>query len=125
MPDSGELPDAPASTTRLRLLQGAVLALLLILVAGLAHHQIARADVLAQQERRQSQRQILLPAPRGQIFDREHRLLAGTRFRTALVLDLGPLRSSLLTEARGGDSTRVGEAPSATRSHAQTFRRAH
>jgi len=111
MPDSGELPDAPASTTRLRLLQGAVLALLLILVAGLAHHQIARADVLAQQERRQSQRQILLPAPRGQIFDREHRLLAGTRFRTALVLDLGPLRSSLLTEERIRRETTSGMSP--------------
>ncbi len=105
MTGDGDSRDISDLTARLRLMQGTVLALLLLLVAALAHRQIARVDEHTAQERRQSQRRILQPAPRGQLFDREHRLLAGTRFRTAAVLDLARIRSAIAGERRIRKST--------------------
>jgi penicillin-binding protein 2 len=45
--------------------------LLLVLAGGLARQQLFRADLYQERERTQSQRRILVPGPRGNIFDRE------------------------------------------------------
>ncbi len=68
-------------------------ALLVTLVAGLAYQQLRKVGVYADAERQQTQRRILYPGPRGQIEDREGRVLVGNRarFSVRLLLDaLGP-----------------------------------
>lgn len=68
-------------------------ALLIILVVGLAIQQLRKVGDYADAERLQSQRRILYPGPRGNIEDREGRVLVGNRarFSVRLLLDsLGP-----------------------------------
>ncbi len=68
-------------------------ALLLTLVGGLAYQQLIKTDLYHERERVQNQRRVLVPGPRGNIFDREGRLLVGNRPRFAVVLYLDELRS--------------------------------
>ena len=68
-------------------------ALLLTLVSGLAYQQLRKVGEHADAERQQTQRRILYPGPRGNIEDREGRVLVGNRarFSVRLLLDaLGP-----------------------------------
>jgi penicillin-binding protein 2 len=68
-------------------------ALLLTLVGGLAYQQLRKVGDYADAERQQNQRRILYPGPRGNIEDREGRVLVGNRarFSVRLLLDaLGP-----------------------------------
>jgi penicillin-binding protein 2 len=90
----------PEFAPRFRFIQRAVPALLVVLVASLAYWQLGRSADYAARERRQSQRRIMVPAPRGVIYDREHRVLAGNRTRIAAVLHLGELRAEFLKEQR-------------------------
>jgi penicillin-binding protein 2 len=68
-------------------------ALLLTLVAGLAYQQLIKTDTYHERERVQNQRRVLVPGPRGNIYDREGRLLVRNRPRFAVVLYLDELRA--------------------------------
>ncbi|PTY05733.1 peptidoglycan glycosyltransferase [Opitutaceae bacterium EW11] len=96
--------DRPAARSpldsRLRAVNGTILAGLLLLAAGFAYEQLVRSEDYSALERRQIERRLHLPAPRGAIYDREHRLLAGNRTRFDAVLHLGALRDELLRGRR-------------------------
>lgn len=72
--------------------------LLLILACGLAYQQLFRADEYHERERQQTQRRILTPGPRGNIYDRDGRLLVGNRARFAVTLYLDELRKEFRRE---------------------------
>ncbi|HXB01781.1 MAG TPA: penicillin-binding transpeptidase domain-containing protein [Opitutaceae bacterium] len=74
------------------------LGLLLILALGLAWQQLLQADVYHERERQQNERRILVPGPRGNIYDREGRLLVGNRARFAVVVFLDELRREFRRE---------------------------
>ncbi|MFI5356932.1 MAG: peptidoglycan D,D-transpeptidase FtsI family protein [Opitutales bacterium] len=73
-------------------------ALLLVLTGGIAYQQLFKSDEHHDQERMQSQRRILVPGPRGNIYDRDGRLLVGNRPRFAAVLYLDELRTEFRRE---------------------------
>lgn len=73
-------------------------ALLLTLGGGLAYQQLFKTDLYHERERVQNQRRVLVPGPRGNIFDRQGRLLVGNRPRFAVVLYLDELRSEFRRE---------------------------
>lgn len=101
-------PDQPR---RLRLVLGTFGVMLGVLVAGLGYQQLCRSTDYAAREQRQNQRRLALPAPRGVIYDREHRLLAGNRPRTDAVINLGKLRTGLHPEPGvSADSARLAAA---------------
>lgn len=72
--------------------------LLLVLAGGLANQQLIKADIYQERERMQSHRRILVPGPRGNIFDREGKLLVANRPRFAVVLYLDELRREFRDE---------------------------
>jgi penicillin-binding protein 2 len=72
--------------------------LLLVLAGGLAYQQLFNRDRHRDSERVQNQRRILVPGPRGNIYDREGRLLVGNRPRFAAVLYLDELRAEFRRE---------------------------
>ena len=72
--------------------------LLLLLAGGLAWQQLLRTDVYHERERQQNERRVLVPGPRGNIYDREGRLLVGNRPRFAAVLYLDELRHEFRRE---------------------------
>ena len=63
--------------------------LTLILVLGLARQQFFLKDSYADMERRQTERRIFLPGPRGDIYDRNGQLLVGNRphYSASVILD--------------------------------------
>ncbi len=75
-----------------------IAALLLILGGGLAYQQLLRSDTFHESERKQNQRRILVPGPRGNIYDRDGRPLVANRPRFAVTLYLGELRKEFRTE---------------------------
>jgi penicillin-binding protein 2 len=76
-----------------------IIALLLcVLAGGIAFQQLFKADIHHGRERMQSQRRILVPGPRGNLYDRDGRLLVGNRPRFAAVLYLDELRSEFRRE---------------------------
>jgi len=75
-----------------------VAALLVTLVGGLAYQQLIKTDLYHERERVQNQRRILVPGPRGNIYDRHGRLLVGNRPRFAVVLYLDELRQEFRRE---------------------------
>lgn len=75
-----------------------VAALLLTLIGGLVYQQLIKTDVYAERERVQNQRRILVPGPRGNIYDRNGTLLVGNRPRFAVVLYLDELRQEFRRE---------------------------
>lgn len=77
-----------------------VAVLLLALAAGLAYQQLIKADIYHERERQQNQRRILVPGPRGNIYDREGRLLVGNRPRFAVIIHLDELRREFLKTTR-------------------------
>ncbi len=85
---------------RLRILRFVIAAALLVLIAALTYHQLARTAEYSAAAERQSLRRILEPAPRGRILDREGRVLADTTNRVSAVIDLGKLRSDLTRDER-------------------------
>ena len=72
--------------------------LLLVLAGGLAYQQLFRTSIHNLSERTQNQRRILLPGPRGNIYDRNHQLLVGNSARFAVVLQLDELKLELRRE---------------------------
>lgn len=77
-----------------------VAALLIALVSGLAYQQLFKTDLYHERERQQNQRRILIPGARGNIYDREGRLLVGNRARFSIRLHLDELRKEFLKESR-------------------------
>ena len=75
-------------------------ALIAILAGGLTYRQLIENGVFSNREKLQNQRRILVPGPRGNIFDREGRLLVGNRPRFSVVLHLAELRSQFRAEYR-------------------------
>lgn len=76
-----------------------IIALLLtVLAGGVAYQQLFKVDESSERERLQSQRRILVPGPRGNIYDREGRLLVGNRPRFSVVLYLDELRREIRRE---------------------------
>src|SRR5688572_30841104 len=73
-------------------------ALLLTLVVGLAYQQLRKVGEYADAERQQNQRRILFPGPRGNIEDRDGRVLVNNRARFSVRLLLDQLRPELRRE---------------------------
>src|SRR3954463_10372330 len=72
--------------------------LLLLLAGGLVYQQIIKASAHNERERYQNQRQVVIPSSRGEIRDREGRVLVGNRSRFAAVLHLDELRDEISRE---------------------------
>jgi penicillin-binding protein 2 len=92
--------DEAEQARRLRLTWFVVCGLLALLGGGLAYRQLLRADDFHARDRRQSIRWFADAAPRGIIYDRKHRVLAGNRVVTSLAVDLGDLRAEFRDEQR-------------------------
>ncbi len=73
-------------------------AMLLVLVAGLGFRQLILSDEYIEREKVQNQRRVLIPGPRGNITDREGRVLVGNRARFSAVLYLAELRKEFRKE---------------------------
>jgi penicillin-binding protein 2 len=72
--------------------------LLIVLTSGLAYQQLFNSELHAERESSQNQRRILIPGPRGNIYDRHGQLLVGNRPRFAVVLYLDELRAKFRAE---------------------------
>ncbi|AOS46462.1 Stage V sporulation protein D [Lacunisphaera limnophila] len=83
---------------RLLVFYGAVIAIVAILIGGLAFHQLFKPGVYSERERLQNLRRVVSPGPRGNLYDREGRLLVGNRPRFSVVLDLAELRPEFRAE---------------------------
>jgi penicillin-binding protein 2 len=95
-------------------------ALLFTLVGGLAYQQLGKSGEHANAERVQNQRRIVYPGPRGNIYDRQQRLLVGNRPRFSVRLLLDALRPEIRAEQirirknyRNLDDLEAGDLPSA------------
>src|SRR3954463_10178664 len=73
-------------------------ALLMVLVAGLAYQQLTRTGDHAIAARRQNERRIIFPGPRGNIYDRNRQMLVGNNNRFGVRLYLDELKPELLKE---------------------------
>ncbi len=96
-------------------------ALLLTLAGGLAYQQLAKLGEHANAERVQNQRRIVYPGPRGNIYDRQQRMLVGNRPRFSVRLLLDTIRPEIRTEQirirknyRQLDDIETAELPSVT-----------
>jgi penicillin-binding protein 2 len=72
--------------------------MLIVLGTGLAYQQLGRATLHREREIVQTQRRVIVPGPRGNIFDREGRLLVGNRPRFAVTLNVDELRAEFRVE---------------------------
>lgn len=75
-----------------------IAALLIVLGAGLAYQQLTKVGEYSDRERQQNQRRVLFPGPRGNIFDREGRILVENKHRFAVLLHLDELKAELRRE---------------------------
>jgi len=102
---------------RLMLFHGAILALVVVLATGLAYRQLLKTGLYTERERLQNLRRVVSPGPRGNIYDREGRLLVSNRPRFSVVLDLAELRAEFRTEyksiRRNYDALPKDERPNA------------
>lgn len=89
-----------ARNPRLLLFHGVVAAVVVALVSGLAYRQLFKALLYSERERQQSQRRVVVPGPRGNIYDRDGRVLVGNRLRFSVVLSLADLRPEFRTEQK-------------------------
>ncbi len=85
---------------RLLVFYGAVVAMAIVLTTGLAYRQLLNSGKYTERERIQSLRRVVSPGPRGNIYDREGRVLVGNRPRFTVTLDLAELRAELQAEQR-------------------------
>ena len=76
----------------------ALAAALSVLAGGLLYQQLLRQDEALEKEKFQSQIRVIVPGPRGNLYDREGRLLVGNRPRFAAVLNLDELRGEFRRE---------------------------
>jgi penicillin-binding protein 2 len=73
-------------------------ALMLALAVGLAYQQLRKVGEYADAERQQNQRRILFPGPRGNIEDRNGKVLVNNRARFSVRLLLDQLRAEFRSE---------------------------
>ncbi len=85
---------------RLLVFYGAVIVMVVVLTGGLVYRQLLTSGKYAERERLQNLRRVIAPGPRGNIYDREGRLLVGNRPRFSVVLDLAELRREFVKEQR-------------------------
>ena len=83
---------------RITAFHGFVVVMLLVLVCGLAYQQLIKDALHHERERLQNERRVIVPGPRGNIYDRNGRLLVGNRPRFAVVLNLDELRPEFRKE---------------------------
>ncbi len=83
---------------RLLVLHFLIGGMVLVLTAGLAYRQLFRSGDYGERERLQNQRRVIMPGPRGNIYDRFGRLLVGNRARFGVTLYLDELRRQFRTE---------------------------
>jgi len=89
-----------ASNPRLLFFYAVFAALGVLLVGGLAYRQLFRTSHYSERERLQSLRRVVVPGPRGTIYDREGKVLVGNRPRFSVVLGLAELRGEFRAEYR-------------------------
>jgi penicillin-binding protein 2 len=78
-----------------------VAALLLTLVGGLSYQQLFKSETYNERERVQSQRRVLVPGPRGNIYARDGvTVLVGNRPRFSVVIYLDELKPDFFQEAK-------------------------
>lgn len=78
-----------------------VAALLLTLIGGLSYQQLFKSETYNERERVQSQRRILVPGPRGNIYARDGvTVLVGNRPRFSVVIYLDELKPDFFREAK-------------------------
>lgn len=78
-----------------------VAALLLTLVGGLSYQQLFKSETYNERERVQSQRRVLVPGPRGNIYARDGvTVLVGNRPRFSVVIYLDELKPDFFREAK-------------------------
>lgn len=86
---------------RLRIFYVLMVSLVLLLIGGLAKHQLFNRSNYLQKERQQNQRRVLIPGPRGNIYDRDGRLLVANQPRFSAVIYLAELRADFRREYIG------------------------
>ncbi|MDP0500803.1 MAG: penicillin-binding protein 2 [Verrucomicrobiota bacterium JB022] len=86
------------SGRRLYLLYGIIALCMIILVSGLAQKQLFQKEDYVEHMERQNYRRIILPGPRGNIYDRDGRLLVGNRPLFSAVVYLNDLRREFREE---------------------------
>ena len=69
-----------------------------ILLLGLGRQQLVIKDTYEDMERRQTERRILLPSPRGDVYDRDGKLLIGNRPQYSATVILDDLRPEFRKE---------------------------
>ncbi len=89
-----------ARNPRLLLFHGAIAAMVLLLGCGLVYRQLIRTTLYNERERLQSLRRIVVPGPRGNLYDRDGQMLVGNRPRFSVVLNLAELRGEFRAEYR-------------------------
>lgn len=88
----------PQINTRLYLVYGVIGLCMVILVGGLGYRQLIQNEAFAAAAERQNYRRILMPGPRGIIYDREDRVLVGNRPLFSAVVYLNELRKEFREE---------------------------
>ena len=83
---------------RLRVVTYLLIIVLFVLSIGLTYRQLFRFSEYAEKGDHQSLRRIIIPGPRGNIYDREGRLLVGNRPRYSAVVFLNELRPEFRQE---------------------------
>lgn len=83
---------------RLFLVYGIIATCMLTLAIGLAYRQLIQKDEFDAAEQRQNYRRILMPGPRGNIYDRNGELLVGNRPLFSAVVYLNDLRTEFRRE---------------------------
>jgi penicillin-binding protein 2 len=83
---------------RLIAFHGLIALLFVVLACGLAYQQLIKGSIHHEEERLQNERRVVVPGPRGDIFDREGRKLVENRSRFAVVLYLDELRQEFRQE---------------------------
>lgn len=89
-----------ARNPRLLAIHGLLALMLAVLGGGLAYRQLFKSGVYTERGRVQSQRRVIVPGPRGNIYDRDGNLLVGNRPRFSVVLNLAELRSEFAEESQ-------------------------
>lgn len=71
---------------RIIFMYGVIGLMIIVLFCGLTYRQVLSNTLFVESERIQNQRRILIPGPRGEIYDREGRVLVANRPRFSAVL---------------------------------------
>ena len=89
-----------ARNPRLLLFHGLLALMIAALVGGLVYRQLIKTTRYSEQERVQSLRRVVVPGPRGNIYDRDGQVLVGNRPRFSVILNLADLRNEFFLERK-------------------------